>query len=200
MGRKFKEGDVMDEKRDRIISIAEQMFAHFGIQKTTMDDIAKKARMGKSTLYYYFKSKEEIFAEVILKDSKLFKSKLNQAVRQAVSPQEKISQYVLTRMKHLRELGNFYSTLTDEYLEHYAFVERTRKDFNDFEFKTLSKILEQGVAQGVFKLESIDIAARNFAIVLKGLEYPLIIDNGKSDIEKESNNLMHILFKGIEAR
>ena len=93
----------MDEKQSRIISIAEQMFAQFGLQKTTMDDIAKKARMGKSTLYYYFKSKEEIFSEVIRKDIKLFKNKLNLAVRQADTPQEKISQYVMARMKHLRE-------------------------------------------------------------------------------------------------
>ena len=53
----------MDEKKARIIAAAEQMFAHFGIQKTTMEEIAKKVHMGKSTLYYYFKSKEDIFAE-----------------------------------------------------------------------------------------------------------------------------------------
>jgi AcrR family transcriptional regulator len=46
----------MDDKKERIITIAEQLFARFGIQKTTMEDIAKKARMGKSTMYYYFKT------------------------------------------------------------------------------------------------------------------------------------------------
>ena len=102
---------MMDEKKERIIKAAEKIFAHFGIQKPTMDEIAKKAHMGKSTLYYYFKSKEEIFAEVIRKDSAVFKQELNEAIKKAATPQEKISNYVFTRMKHLKELGNYYTIL-----------------------------------------------------------------------------------------
>ena len=94
----------MDNKKERILRIAENQFARYGIQKTTMDEIAKKARMGKSTLYYYFKSKEDIFAEVIRKDSAIYKQKLNNAISTATTPQEKLYNYVYTRMKHLKEL------------------------------------------------------------------------------------------------
>ncbi len=66
----------MVDKKENILKVAEIMFARFGIKKTTMDDIAKEARMGKSTLYYYFDTKEELFASVIHKDSQIFKRKL----------------------------------------------------------------------------------------------------------------------------
>ncbi|MCD6177527.1 MAG: helix-turn-helix transcriptional regulator, partial [Candidatus Cloacimonetes bacterium] len=36
----------MDDKRKRIIEIAEQLFAQYGFLKTTMEDIAKKVHMG----------------------------------------------------------------------------------------------------------------------------------------------------------
>jgi len=191
----------MEEKKERILSVAQKIFARFGIQKTTMDEIAKMARMGKATLYYYFKSKEEIFAQVIHKESRVLKKKLQEAISKADTPQEKIKAYVLTRMMHLKELSNYYSTLTDKYLEHYSFVENERKDFTEYEIKTLTEILKQGIEQNVFGMQDVELAARMIAIALKGLEYPLIVENkNNNNMEDEINQMLNILFKGLEIR
>ena len=66
----------MEDKKERILTIAQKIFSRFGIQKTTMDEIAKKARIGKATLYYYFKNKEDIFREVIQKESTILKENI----------------------------------------------------------------------------------------------------------------------------
>jgi len=191
----------VEEKKERILSVAQKIFARFGIQKTTMDEIAKMARMGKATLYYYFKSKEEIFAEVIRKESLVLKQKLHEAISKADTPQEKIKAYVLTRMMHLKELSNYYTTLTDEYLEHYSFVENERKDFTEHEIKTLKEILTQGKEQNIFAIEDVGLTARMIAIALKGLEYPLIVENkSQNNMEAEINQMLNILFKGLEVR
>ena len=47
----------MDEKKNRIIATTKELIAQYGFKKTTMDEIATNARMGKSTMYYYFKNK-----------------------------------------------------------------------------------------------------------------------------------------------
>ncbi|PZR32764.1 MAG: hypothetical protein DI538_19000 [Azospira oryzae] len=44
-----------------IINSAKKLMQQYGLKKTTMDDIAKAAVKSKSTLYYYFKDKEDIF-------------------------------------------------------------------------------------------------------------------------------------------
>ena len=190
----------MIDKKERILKVAEDLFARFGIKKTTMDEIAGGARMGKSTIYYYFKNKEEIFASVIHKDSQVFKRKLNEVVQNGKSPHEKISQYVQARMKHLKELTNFYTTLTDEYLEHYVFVEKTRKDFHEYEITTIKNILQEGVSGGDFIVEDIDVSARMIIIALKGLEFLLFVKDKDRNIEYESKQMLNILFKGIENR
>lgn len=200
MVEKYNKAIQMDEKKERILKSAEKLFARFGFRKTTMDEIARDTRMGKSTLYYYFKSKENVLEAVIQKDSRLYRKKLREAVSGISSPQEKIKNYVLTRMKHFQDLGLYYSSLTDEFFEYYAFVERSRKDFMEFEIGTLKMLIEEGIAQGVFSVEEVETTARNFSIVLKGLEYPLLIKNKDSDIEKECIQMMTILFKGIEVR
>lgn len=51
--------------RDNIVSAARELFEHKGIEKTTMDDIAKHADYSKSTIYVYFRSKEDIYNAIV---------------------------------------------------------------------------------------------------------------------------------------
>ena len=54
--RKLEERKV---RKEAIIKGALKVFNNSGIEKTTMDEIAKESGFGKATLYYYFSSKEE---------------------------------------------------------------------------------------------------------------------------------------------
>jgi AcrR family transcriptional regulator len=51
------------EKKDQIIEAAIREFARKGFSKTTINDIAKAAGIGKGTVYEYFSNKEEIVHE-----------------------------------------------------------------------------------------------------------------------------------------
>lgn len=51
--------------RKNIVETAEKLFAQKGIAQTTMDDISKTADYSKSTIYVYFRSKEEIYNHII---------------------------------------------------------------------------------------------------------------------------------------
>ncbi len=190
----------MDEKKNKIIEAAEQLFAQFGFLKTTMEDIAKKAHMAKSSVYYYFKSKEEIFAEVIRQDTLLFQQKLETAVAAADTPESKIRAYVITRMIHLQDLSKFYLTLTDEYLDHYFFVEEVRTDFYEYENRVLKSLLQDGLEQKYFDVDDVVVISRMISIAIKGLEYPLYVDKDGYDPVQESNDMLDVIFKGIEKR
>lgn len=65
MGQKKKEV-LAKFNQENILSAAKKLFEDKGIVATTMDDIAKEADYSKSTMYVYFKSKEEIIQHIIL--------------------------------------------------------------------------------------------------------------------------------------
>lgn len=67
MGRKKKES-LARFNRENIMQSARTLFETNGIEKTTVDDIAKEADCSKSTLYVYFKSKEEILQTILLEE------------------------------------------------------------------------------------------------------------------------------------
>ncbi|MCM1272763.1 MAG: TetR/AcrR family transcriptional regulator [Clostridium sp.] len=64
MGARKKEA-LEQFNRDNILTAAKELFDSHGIEKTTMDDIAKYADYSKSTIYVYFKSKEDIFNSIV---------------------------------------------------------------------------------------------------------------------------------------
>ena len=53
------------ERKLQIIKAADKRFSKHGLGKTTLDEIARDLRIGKATIYHYFKSKEELFFETI---------------------------------------------------------------------------------------------------------------------------------------
>lgn len=61
-----KEIGLEEKNREKIIAAAKELFYQNGVDSTKIDAIAKKAGMTKSTLYVYFKSKEQIRANIFL--------------------------------------------------------------------------------------------------------------------------------------
>jgi AcrR family transcriptional regulator len=51
--------------REQVLDAAQKLFREKGLGIVTMEDVARAVGKGKSTLYYYFKSKEEIFNAVL---------------------------------------------------------------------------------------------------------------------------------------
>lgn len=66
--------------RGSILAAAERLFAEKGIDKTTMDDIARESEYSKATLYVYFQSKEEIINAIFLSGLVLLHRKLQEAI------------------------------------------------------------------------------------------------------------------------
>jgi TetR/AcrR family fatty acid metabolism transcriptional regulator len=56
---------VADFRRAQILDAARASFAHHGLRGTTMDDIARRARVAKGTIYLYYRSKEQILADAL---------------------------------------------------------------------------------------------------------------------------------------
>ncbi|MGB9595047.1 MAG: TetR/AcrR family transcriptional regulator [Candidatus Poribacteria bacterium] len=189
-----------DQKYEIIIEKSRELFGRFGFKKTTMDDISNACGIAKATLYYYFENKQEIFKSVIKKEFEMFIEKTSKILSEIDEPHEKLRAFVLARVSRVEEISNYYSTIRDEYIEHYAFIEEERKAFISWEIETIKSILNMGIQKGVFKDMDTMITATVIAFALKGLEYPWIIRQYMIDIEKAVDLMLPILFKGLDKK
>ena len=185
------------EQKEVIISAATGLFSRFGLEKTTMEDIARAARKGKSTLYYYFKSKEDVFAEVIKREITGLKHAMLEAVERERDPSEKLRMFVGTRLRYLTQKEDQYISVKDEYLQHYGFIRNLTADYSDWEVETIKRIVEEGREQGLFRVTNPAAASRAIFFALKGLEYPWATNMTRDETRKSVNILVDILLKGI---
>ena len=184
----------------KIIVVASTVFSKFGFKKATIEDIAHEAGMGKSSVYYYFKSKEDIFEAVVKKEAdELSLQVAKRVINVNDNPKEKIRNYVLIRMRYLNEMVNFFETLKNDYLGNLAFTERIRKKYDKEEQQMLNKILEEGVNQGIFKVRNTKFAALVLVTFLKGLESSLLINDDMNidDLEVNLDEILQIVFYGL---
>ena len=181
------------------MSAAAVRFARFGLEKTTMEDIARAAGKAKSSLYYYFKSKEAVFAEVIQREIEGLKASILDAVRRAEDPYARFRAFVTARLAYLSEKADEYTTVRDEYLKHYGFIRDLTEDYSAWEVRTLEGIVAEGRDHGDFRVTDAGAVARALFFALKGLEYPWTINLTRREIERSVDLLVDILLAGIRA-
>ena len=187
-----------EDIKEIILNVARNIFSKFGFKKTTMDEIAQAAMKAKSSIYYYFKSKEEIFEAVVEKEGSIMYEELKKIINSNADSQTKLRKYILTRMKLIDHLANLYDAIKDDYLNHFTFIQKYRKKYDEFEISMIMQMLQQGIYNKEFKINNnIETIAYAISTALKGLEIPFFLENKYAEIEKRLDSLLDILFYGI---
>lgn len=187
--------------RDEIIRAAQKLFKQFGLQKTTMEDIAKSMGRGKSTLYYYYKSKDEIFDAVIQQEINEVFEKTKGAVTKAISAEEKLKTYFSITLKAVKGKANLYKIVRGEIGDNSSHVRSLIKKFNTREIQIVREILLLGISNNEFNQsieEDIDLLAYSAVSAVRSLAIDLVIDDKFPNWDERLNVVINILIKGIK--
>jgi AcrR family transcriptional regulator len=189
-----------EEYRRRIILTASRIFSHYGFRKTTMEEISRALKKGKSSIYYYFGSKEEIFEAVVLYEANQLRKQLTSAIKEVESPQEKLRNYIYVRMKAFAKLSNYYNAVFDKNLDHYEFIEKIRSRYDREELAMLRLLVYVGNSRGVFRVADSEYTAMAIQTMLKGMEVPLFWRKRELDINDRLEAILNLIFNGICTR
>lgn len=186
-----------EEYRKKIIIAAGQVFSRYGYRRTSMEEIARELKMGKSSIYYYFSGKEDIFKAVVLYEANLLRNELTKAIKSVDSPVEKMQVYISVRMKTFEKLSNYYNAIFDKNLAHFDFIEKIREKYDLEELAILRLIIYDGSRKGVFRVEGSEYTAMAVQTALKGLEVPLFWKKREEDVQHRVKAVLDVLFNGI---
>lgn len=185
-----------------IINGAKKLMQQYGLKKTTMEDIAKAAGKSKSTLYYYFKDKEEIFDRVINLEIDEFFQTVKTAVNKQADAISMLKAYIVTKVKTLRDKTNLYSFAIENDLQGRINKEFTnlRNRYDNEEKKLISFILTKGVESKLFTNEitpETDTLSELLVSCIRGVEMDIIAHNKNKALADKADLLVEILIKGI---
>ena len=77
MGLLERRGKEKDSRKKLILKSARTLFFKKGFNNVTVDEIAKSSELGKGSIYLYFNSKEEIYAQILLNDIEDFNQQVS---------------------------------------------------------------------------------------------------------------------------
>jgi len=193
-------GSKRDLNRETILKIAQEIFSKYGYKKTTLDDIANAVRKGKSSLYYYFKSKEDLFQAVIMKEVEVLAKELDKVVNRNTDPIDKLRDYMLTKINTFRNLANFYNALEND-VTAIGFIEDIKNKYGQDEIRLIKRILIEGVRKNEFEIYDFNLAAIGITMALKGLEMPLSSGTyGNMNLDRSVDIILKIICYGIMKR
>lgn len=162
--------------RQKLIEVARELFAHKGLESTTMNDIAAASGRGRRTLYTYFRSKEEIYYAVIEEELERLSVKMDEVLSMNIEPEEKVFTLVYSHLNIIKDTVARNGTLRAEFFRNIWKVEKVRKTFDEEERRFLSQVLQEGVDKGRFRIDNVGLMADIIHYSLKGLEVPYIYD------------------------
>lgn len=139
------------DTKELILKIAMQVFAKYGFLKTSISDIAKAASKSNSSVRYYFKNKNELFQKVVEKEFQLLRTELEIVAMSELNGKTKLTNYIITRMRILRELSYINDAIKNGYIDYAYFEEKIRKKFEDEEISLIKGIISYGIINGEFE-------------------------------------------------
>ena len=165
-----------------------------------MDEIAKHIHKAKGVLYYYFKSKEELFNEVLKQELNSVKAELTQIVSSETDSLIILKEYMLTRLKLLHKAVNYHETLKADFFEKYLFVKDVRDDFAEFERIQISVILKKGKKEGYLDIKNINTTVNIIMMLLNSIEIPLFLQNKFAEYETTIEELASMIINSLRTQ
>jgi AcrR family transcriptional regulator len=184
-----------------IIDTARELFKKSGFKKTTMGDIARSMGKAKSSLYYYYPSKEDIFEAVIYAEMNELLDQIHLAIATATTSKEKLTIYCRCRLEKLNQLCNLSDALKSEIVELECLIAGLKRQFDTTHVELVKNILEEGVHNGEFKKindDNIELIAYLMVSSFRGLAVPLMVSQGRSPrLDLQIDSIVDIMVEGI---
>ena len=168
---------AQDQKRDAIIEAAHKRFSHFGVGKTTMNEIAEDLSISKASLYYYFPDKLNLYAAVLKK---------------IIEAEKNNNQVHLKERNPLKALLIFLDQRTELIIKNHNILEYLRTIGTSFpeEFQAIfnfarsrdiieiSMIIQKGIEAKILKAKDIQQTAELLVDCLVGLRHNAFSNRG----------------------
>lgn len=177
-------------KADLIISVAQKRFGIYGVEKTSMREIADDLQLTKGALYYYFHGKEELYKAVIEKEQNEFLKKLE---KDSLIVQDNIAylkNYAVKRLSYFRTLLNLSRLRQESLTDIKPLIGKSLKKFRGKEKDMIVNILQRGNASGEFNISDPVGTAILFLDLLRGLRSSVLDNKRTLTIEEDEYKLL----------
>jgi TetR/AcrR family transcriptional regulator len=161
--------DNQDKKREMIIEAALKRFAHFGLSKTTMNEIASDISLSKALLYYYFPDKIHLFTAVIDTLIKKIEIEVKEGLKTHNSCHSAILFYLDKRQEFVRKYFNLLEFVISHGPEIPNQLSEVFTHARNAEITNITSIIDKGNRSGEIHVPNPPLTAEILIDALAGM-------------------------------
>jgi len=187
------------ERRQELLKTASEVILEYGIQKTTLDDIARRAGMAKTSLYYYFKEKDEIIRAIVRNVMEDLLASMRQAAAAGDTSEAKLCGLIEARYRYIATAS---SRATKEILQEFrsfsGLYARDLEYYQQAQKGLIEDIFRQGIGRGELKpVKNIELLALIIFSSMIGIDWTFTFDEQRERILEGLKQHMEIFFAGL---
>jgi AcrR family transcriptional regulator len=209
--------DREERNRKIIISVAEDVFVRKGFNATSMDDIAAEAQFSKATLYRYFKSKSDIFKNIILNSFREVQKNVTSILERDETASDKLKEYVHFVLSYYQKKENiirifFMETCVLEKIfdidisklhtkaVKIAYVPPELKPVMEQIIDSVSQMIQEGIDNKEFTRVDPKEASLVLGALIRGLSFRLASFSQEASLEENTELIMNHFLYGVKRK
>jgi AcrR family transcriptional regulator len=188
-----------DDRSDQILDAASRVFARLGLGQARMDDVAAESRLGKGTLYLYFRSKDQLIDALVARLIGIYTRRLAAIRSSGGTASERLATFVDEYVGEIVRLAPLSPVIVEVYARaarHATVRELLRRYFTGFRGE-LAGLIGDGVASGEFRATDPDAVAVALTGQLEGLALLWLLDRDHVDIVEIARQALRLLIAGL---
>ena len=176
MGLKERREREREERKRQILAAARSLLFAEGLQATSINKIAKSAELGVGTIYFYFASKEEIFAALQEEGIDLLYNKIKKSLERVNRPEERLKTIARVYLDFSRGDNKDYFDIINYFLSSpgVLFSENLKGQIDQRGNRVIA-ILVSAVEAGTVSGDFREVDARKFAMMFWAALHGLIL-------------------------
>lgn len=186
--RKEKEKEI---RRKNIMDTAENLFFENGYENVTMADIAEGTELARSTLYLYFKNKEEIYLAIAIRGSKILNKMFNKCYKKGKTGIEKMKMLAMAFWRFYKKYPGYYHANWFSHSVHFDedFPEIDElKKIRTESFAIVGKAFQTGIEDGTIRSDADPVKS---TLVLTASMQNVLNLTPAVELHMKNNNLSH---------
>lgn len=161
-------------RRNQILDAARKLLFSQGISKISISKISKESQLGVGTLYFYYKSKEDIFVALQEEGLALLYSIIRRIADQDLSAEEKLRRIGTAYLDFSRNQEEYFNIINYFLSSPKSFFDKDRKEQIDMSGNRVLTVIEEIMEQGMVSGQFVRTETRKFAVMLWATLHGLI--------------------------
>jgi len=175
MGLKERREREREERKRQILAAARSLLFSEGLQATSVNKIAKSAELGVGTIYFYFASKEEIFAALQEEGIELLHNKIKKRLERVKHPQDRLKTIARVYFDFSRENKDYFDIINYFLSSPGVLFSENLKGRIDQRGNRVVSLLVSVVEAGIASRDFREVDARKFAMMFWAALHGLIL-------------------------